>query len=171
MSADVPSRSVVVGVTPGQPDSVVEQAAIFASHFNAELVCAYADTGSYTVEEGPDGTVRSMPVDPDLPSPSESGFPAELESRLSAVLGARGAAWSTRALAGDPASALGHLAETLDAIMIVVGTRRASMRGTMQEFFTGSVAVHLAHRQHRPVVVIPLTPVSPEDSLPWEPAR
>jgi hypothetical protein len=38
----------------------------------------------------------------------------------------------------------------------------------MQEFFGGSVAVHLAHRQHRPVVVIPLAPVAFRDELPWE---
>jgi nucleotide-binding universal stress UspA family protein len=170
MSTDAPSRSIVVGVSPGQPDSVVEQAAFFASHFGAELVCAYADTGRYTVEERPDGTVRSMPIDPDLPVPSESAFPAELQDRLSTILGTRGTAWSTRVLAGDPANALGHLAETLDALMIVIGTRRASMRGSVQEFFNGSVAVHLAHRQHRPVVVIPLSPVATEDSLPWEAA-
>jgi hypothetical protein len=30
------------------------------------------------------------------------------------------------------------------------------------------VAVHLAHRQHRPVVVIPLSPVPAEEHLPWE---
>ena len=180
------SEAVVVGVSPGQPDSVVEQAASFAAHFDAELVCAHSDIGSYRIEEGPDGEVRSLPIDPDLPLLSDTEFPAELKSRLSAILGSqsvesgsegsgsvgsRSLRWSTRALAGDPASALGHLAETLDAAMIVVGTRRASVRGSVREFLNGSVAAHLAHRQHRPVVVIPLTPVAPDDALPWESAR
>ena len=170
------SKSVVVGVSPGQPDAVVEQAASFAAHFDAELVCAHSDIGSYRIEEGPDGEVRSLPIDPDLPLLSDTEFPAELKTRLSAILGSESVdsgsvRWSTRALAGDPASALGHLAETLDAVMIVVGTRRASVRGSVQEFLNGSVAARLAHRQHRPVVVIPLTPVAPEDALPWESAR
>jgi nucleotide-binding universal stress UspA family protein len=171
MNADAPSRSIVVGVTSGQPASVVEQAASFASRFEAELVCAYADTGRYTVEETWDGTVRSVPIDPDLPWLGEPEFPAELEARLSEILTVRGVSWSTRALAGDPANALGHLASTVDALMIVVGTRRASVRGSVQEFLNGSVAVHLAHRQHRPVVVIPLSPISSQDSLPWESAE
>ena len=165
------SKTVVVGVSPGQPDAVVEQAASFAAQFDAELVCAHSDIGSYRIEEGPDGEVRSLPIDPDLPLLSNTEFPAELKTRLSAILGSRSVRWSTRALAGDPASALGHLAETLDAAMIVVGTRRPSVRGSVQEFLNGSVAARLAHRQDRPVVVIPLTPVAPEDALPWESAQ
>jgi hypothetical protein len=38
----------------------------------------------------------------------------------------------------------------------------------MREFFAGSVAVHLAHRQTRPVVVIPTSPVPQGAALPWE---
>ncbi|MET4782508.1 universal stress protein [Glaciihabitans sp. UYNi722] len=170
MSIDSPTRSVVVGVTPTQPESVVLQATSFAAHFDAQLVCAWVDGGRYPVEEFPDGTVRALPFDPDLAYPVDEQFPDELAVRLKRLLGAQGAKWSTRALAGDPAQALGHLADLLDATMIVVGTRRATVRGTMQEFFNGSVAVHLAHRQRRPVVVIPLAPVGSDDSLPWEPA-
>jgi nucleotide-binding universal stress UspA family protein len=40
--------------------------------------------------------------------------------------------------------------------MIIVGSRRGGLRSTMHEFFGGSVAAHLAHRQPRPVVVVPL---------------
>lgn len=161
---------VIVGVLPGQPDAVVEQAARFATHFDAVLVCAYVDAGRYLVGERANGTVTSLPFDPDLADLGDDEFDAELRAHLASILDARGAAWATRALAGDPARALGHLADTLDAVMIVVGTREATVLGSLQEFFAGSVAVHLAHRQHRPVVVIPLAPVSFEEALPWDTA-
>ena len=52
--------------------------------------------------------------------------------------------------------------------MIIVGSRRGGLRVSMHEFFGGSVAAHLAHRQSRPVVVIPLSPVPAGGRLPWE---
>ena len=58
--------------------------------------------------------------------------------------------------------------EELDARYIVVGTREAGLRGSVREFFNGSVAVHLAHRQHRPVIVVPLAPIEGGEKLPWE---
>lgn len=161
---------VIVGVVPGQPDTVVTQAAAFATHFNAELVCAHVDGSRYVVKESTDGTVTSLPFDPDLPNLRDEEFDPDLRDHLAKVLDASGVTWSTRALAGDPARALGHLAGTLGAAMIVIGTRDASIRTTLGEFFGGSVAVHLAHHQHRPVVVIPLAPVAFEDDLPWDPA-
>lgn len=159
---------VIVGVEPGQPDAVVVHAAAFAAHFNAELVCALVDASRYVVFERADGTMTSLPFDPDVPDLAEDEFDPELKDHLASLLDSRGVVWSTRALAGDPARALGHLAETLGAAMIVVGTRQATIRGNLQEFFNGSIAVHLAHRQHRPVVVIPLAPVPVKDDLPWE---
>ena len=159
---------VIVGVFPGQPDAVVEEAAAFAARFDAELVCAWVDRSRYLIEESEDGTVRSMPIDSDLNDAADQGFPSKLTVQLTRVLESLGVSWSTRELAGDPARALGRLADRLSATMIVVGTREAGMRGSMQEFVNGSTAVHLAHRQHRPVVVIPLSPVSFGDPWPWE---
>jgi nucleotide-binding universal stress UspA family protein len=52
--------------------------------------------------------------------------------------------------------------------LIVVGTRHPGVRAGAREFFGGSVAVHLAHRQHRPVLVIPLAPTPHGTKLPWE---
>jgi nucleotide-binding universal stress UspA family protein len=69
-------------------------------------------------------------------------------------------------LAGDTAQSLGELAERLDARAIVVGTRRPGFRAGLEKFFTGSVAVRLAHRQKRPVIVIPVEPHA--ESAPWE---
>ncbi|MDQ1562087.1 MAG: hypothetical protein QOE85_1428, partial [Actinomycetota bacterium] len=75
--------------------------------------------------------------------------------------------WSAWALAGDPAEALAHLADRYDAILILVGTRKSGVRRSVYEFFNGSVGARLAHRQHRPVVIIPLSPVSHNSELPW----
>lgn len=191
-----PRRSLVVGVVRHQPDAVVREAARFAARLGADLVCASVDVGRYIVQEHPDGTVTSAPVDPDLPELGEAVFDPEIEARLRELLGspddntgdntgddtgghaetagsagdgtAAHVSWSTRALVGDPAHALARLADALDADAIVVGTRDTGIRAGIQEFFSGSVAVHLAHRQHRPVIVIPLTPVDGEGALPWE---
>ena len=52
--------------------------------------------------------------------------------------------------------------------MIVVGSREPSVRHSLRSFFTGSVAVRLAHGQQRPVVIIPLNPVPFGSELPWD---
>jgi nucleotide-binding universal stress UspA family protein len=172
-------RTLVVGVMARQPDAVATHAAALAAQLGARLICATVDAGRYPVEERPDGNIRSAPVDPDLADVDEDaggggdGPPVdrvdpELEAHLHAVLDPTGVPWETRALAGDPARALAHLAETLDAMMIVVGTRERGLRGSLHELVNGSVAAHLAHRQHRPVVVIPLSPVGLDATLPWE---
>lgn len=162
-----PKPKVIIGVVPAQSDAVLLMAAEFARRFDADLVCAFVDPGRYVVDEGRGGTITSLPLDPDLPDLREEVFDPELRSHLADVLGGQDVPWSTRALAGDPAIALGRLAEELDAAMIVVGTRTPTIRGTMREFLNGSVAARLAHRQHRPVVVIPLDPVEADGSLPW----
>jgi nucleotide-binding universal stress UspA family protein len=160
--------TVIVGVAPGQPDAVVLQAVVFASHFTAELVCAWVDSGRYMVSEHPDGSMSTLSFDPDITDLGDEGFHPGLLDHLETLLEGRGVAWSTRALAGDPALVLGHLAETLGAAMIIVGTREYGIRGGLQAFFTGSIAVRLAHRQHRPVVMIPLAPIPIDERLPWE---
>ncbi|MFV0285321.1 MAG: universal stress protein, partial [Demequina sp.] len=86
------------------------------------------------------------------------------------VLNEAGVQWSTRALAGLPSQQLADVADEVDAVLIVVGTREPGLRGTLHEFFSGSVAAQLSHRQHRPVLVVPLAPVGPDGELPWEDA-
>jgi len=146
----------VVGVYPGQADGVVLQAAIFAARFDAELVCAWVDQSRHPRPDHTDAAVPAGTLNP------------YLAAHLDRILGAHAITWSTRQLTGDPARALGQLAESLRAEMIVVGTRDGTVRGSLQEFFAGSIAMHLAHRQHRPVVVVPVSPVSFDDDLPWE---
>lgn len=162
-----PQAHIVVGVVPGQSAAVVKTAATFAHHFGANLVCAFVDASRYAVERYADGTLLTMPLDPDLSDERQEFFDPELEKAIAVALEHHGIPWSTRVLAGGPAVELGRLAEELDARMIVVGTRRPGFRGTIQEFFGGSVAAQLAHRQHRPVVVVPLDPVTGDEALPW----
>jgi nucleotide-binding universal stress UspA family protein len=171
MNQDQPSENgsaIVVGVVRGQPDEVLVQAAILARKFNATLICASVDMTRYTVEELPDGSVTAFPLDPDAAEVMHEEFDQELADRIQRVLEHEDVTWSLHALAGEPARELSRIAEHVDAALIVVGTRHEGFRGGVREFFAGSVAVHLAHRQHRPVVVIPLSPIPRGTKLPWE---
>ena len=161
-------RHVVVGVTPQQPPVVVQQAARFARQFDAVLICAHVEAANYVVQEHPDGSVLSRPIDPDVPDWDNPIFDSDLADRIGDLAREVGVSVEFRELAGSIGHALARLAEILDAEMVVVGSRRGGgMRASMHEFFSGSVAVHLAHRQPRPVVVIPLSP-KPQGRLPWE---
>jgi nucleotide-binding universal stress UspA family protein len=170
---------VVVGVYPGQADGVVLQAAVFAARFDAELVCAWVDPDRHPRDNrSAVAQAAGTGIDPLSNAPVISGVPAGaspggrfnpyLAAHLARILGGHDITWSTRHLSGDPARALGSLAGSLRATMIVVGTRDGTVRGTLQDFFAGSIAMALAHRQNRPVVVIPLAPVSFDDAPQWE---
>lgn len=153
------SAVIVVGVEDRMPPPVLVEAARIARDLGAELVCGHVDRSQYAISEDPDGTVHSRPFDPDLPEQPDAVFPEELTARIGTVLQGAGlgdVTWSGRELAGDPAHALAHLANVLDARLIVVGTHEPGARGGLREFFQGSIATHLAHRQHRPVLVVPL---------------
>jgi nucleotide-binding universal stress UspA family protein len=161
-------RYIVLGVTPRQPLTVVSHAVRFAQRFDAVLVCANVDPGSYVVTEHPNGSIEYLPVDPDAPEELSGPFDGELANRIRTVAGHGGVQVEFRRLAGEIAHALGRLADVLQAEMIVVGSRHRGVWSGLQEFLGGSVAAHLAHRQHRPVVVIPVAPVSAGDRLPWD---
>jgi enolase len=150
---------VLVGVVPGQPLAVVHRAADLASSLNVQLLCAYVDVTTYLTDE-PDGRTQVQPIDPDGVDDDIEGISAGIRDRLRDALDATGLDWSFRVLAGDPARALGQLAEETEASMIVVGTRERGLGARMEELLVGSVAVHLTHRQHRPVLVVPLGPRS-----------
>jgi nucleotide-binding universal stress UspA family protein len=159
---------IVVGVTAGQPDAVVLAASEIAAQFGAELICAVVDPSRYLLEELPDGSVRSASYDPDVDEPAVAEFDQGLRAQIERVLHGRSVTWSTRALAGDPATALGHLAGTVRAVMIVVGSCQPTIRHTVRSLFTGSTAVRLSQGQHRPVLIIPLDPVPIGTELPGE---
>jgi len=162
------ARPVLLGVTRGQPDVALIRAARFARKFGSELVCAHVDPGRYVVEELPDGTVTSLPLDPDLPELNYTDFDSALAAHITKVLAGEPVELVFRELAGDIAYALARLADIIDAELIIVGSRRHGLTSGIKEFFTGSIAAQLAHRQHLPVVVIPVAPVAPGQPLPWE---
>jgi nucleotide-binding universal stress UspA family protein len=168
MTENQAARRILVGVTYGQPDVVLRHAARFARTFDAALVCAHVDPGRYVVEELPDGSVASLPLDPDLPELKDTDFDQGLVAQVRAAVADDSVELSFRELAGDVAYALTRLADILNVEMIIVGSRRGGVRAGLKQFLTGSVAAHLAHRQPRPVVVIPLAPVAEGKPLPWE---
>ena len=168
MAENQAPRRILVGVTYGQPDVVLRHAARFARTFDAALVCAHVDPGRYVVEELPDGSVASLPLDPDLPELKDTDFDQGLVAQVRAAVADDSIELSFRELAGDVAYALTRLADILDVEMIIVGSRRGGVRAGLKQFLTGSVAAHLAHRQSRPVVIIPVAPVAEGKPLPWE---
>jgi nucleotide-binding universal stress UspA family protein len=168
MAKDQTIRRILVGVTYGQPDTVLRHAAHFARTFGATLICAHVDPGRYVVEERPDGSVVSLPLDPELPELKDTDFDEGLVAQVRTAVADDSIDVSFRELAGDVAYALTRLADICDVELIIVGSRRSGVRAGLKQFLTGSVAAHLAHRQHRPVVVIPLAPVAEGKPLPWE---
>lgn len=145
---------IVVGVVPHGPDAVIDTAAGFAARLGAELVFAWADASRYAVR-GPNGTTWSEPIDPDSADAQEPAFDPALSARIDRALEGTAVRWSAQVLAGEPGAALALLAHERAASMIVVGSRRRRAGTGIREFFTGSVAVHLAHRQSIPVLVVP----------------
>ena len=151
------SGPVLMGVVPGQPLAVAHRAAELAFSLGVKLVCAYVDVTTYLAGE-PDGRAEARPIDPDGVDDDIEGIGATIAADLRAAFDGSGVDWSFVTLAGDPARALGRLAESADASVIVVGTRERGLGARLEEMLVGSVAVHLTHRQHRPVLVVPLSP-------------
>lgn len=152
-------KAVIVGLQPGQSPHVLEEAARYAKLFGVPLVIAHVDVTRFVTYEDPDGYVHSAPIDLNIDAGAAEFDEVQAEAAL--VLADRGLEWTARQLVGDPALAIKQLANKLDAQLIVVGTRKRGLGESIREFFTGSVAARLAHRQHRPILVVPL-----EDSIP-----
>jgi nucleotide-binding universal stress UspA family protein len=158
---------IVVGVLPDQPLWVIQVAGEFARTFRARLVCVTVDATRYVLQDLPDGTLISAPIDPDTGS-EEPMFPPERLEEIDALLEPMGVRWSMRELVGEAATSLMAVADEESALMIVVGTRQNGIGGAVRRFFSGSVAVRLSHRQYRPVVVVPIEPTEEGRRMPWE---
>ena len=166
MSSHRDSGAVILGATPSLPGRVWVEAARYAALFGTELIVAHVDVTRFVTYEDPDGFAHSAPID--LTRAAASHELERVQAAAEEHLSATGVSWSIRTLVGDPAMALKGLADDLDAAVIVVGTRRRGFGETMREFFTGSVAARLAHRQHRPVLVVPLQEsIAEGDDDPW----
>lgn len=159
MAEEQPSRGqILVGVSGPRSRHVIATAAWYADHFDADLTFAAVDADPFTMGETPSGYLVTM-KDLTRAEREERSFPADVRDIIDEVLSPHDIAWTARVAAGSPARELSDLAEELDAMMIVVGTREG-FRGAVREAVNGSVAAALSHRQHRPVVVVPLDPVT-----------
>lgn len=163
-------RPIVVGVVPRQSPLVLRTAASFAQALgNAKVHLGYVDTSRYVVEELGDGGVRHAPVSPDALDGEWTGIRDQLVTRSEQVLEDTDIPWTFHYLAGRPDRALTHLARAVDACLIVVGTRGKGVGAQLRELVEGSVGMHLAHHQHRPVLTVPLDVVDWKDlDSPWQ---
>lgn len=164
MTARPSSRPVLVGIVPGQPDAVLRTAAEYAVAFGAELIVAWVDATRYTAGLWADGSVAFVPYDANGDSEIDSAW---IDAQVRPVLASSTARWRVVTGEGEPSAGLCSIAEREQVGSIVVGTREPGFRAGLQEFFTGSIAAHLAHRQRQPVIVVPLAPVRAADDLPW----
>lgn len=153
--------AVIVALVPGEPKRVLREAATYAQLLNAHLAVVNVDVTRFVTYEDPDGYVHSAPIDLHV-APGMDDL-ALVRAEAAETLAGSAVAWSAQQLVGDPALAIKHLAERIDARLIVVGTRKRGIGESIREFFTGSVAARLAHRQNRPILVVPLGDLVPDD--------
>ncbi len=165
---DFAGHPLVVSLLPDQPSLVAVTAASLARATGAPAIYfAYVDTDRFTQEELPDGTVRHAPIDPDSAGDTWEETEELLRRQVAAVMEGQGVRWELRYLAGRVDRALTHLARAVDASAFVVGTH-VGKHHRISDFVNGSVPVQLSHRQHRPVLVVPLEVVDWDDRAPWE---
>ncbi|QTV80257.1 universal stress protein [Microbacterium sp. NIBRBAC000506063] len=147
-------KAVIVGMQPTQSPRVLQEGVRYAKILGVPLVVVHVDVTRFVTYEDPDGYVHSAPIDINLDA-GAAEF-TEVQHAAEKALAGADITWTARQLVGDPALAIKQLANRLDAQLIVVGTRKRGLGESIREFFTGSVAARLAHRQHRPILVVPL---------------
>lgn len=148
--------SVVVGLVPGQDPAVLESAVALAVATGSELVGAYVDPGSYLIEWDPSGSVLGQSMERALDPEDDAALDVlELGPLLESALAQNRLQGSFRILGGDPAMALGRLAEAVNSAVIVVGARRPGLLAGVNEALTGSVVRKLLATQRVPVLAIP----------------
>ena len=157
--------AVIVGVVPEQSTRVLAEGARYAELLGAPLLVVHVDVTRFVTYEDPDGYVHSAPID--LNIAAGEGELAQVTETATSFLAGHDISWSIRQLVGDPAMAIKHLADQVDAKLIVVGTRKRGLGESIREFFTGSVAARLAHRQYRSILVVPLGEPVPDDEDIW----
>ena len=165
---DFRGHPLVVGVVPDQPAVVGVTAASLARATGAPaLYFAFVDTARYADEEYADGTVRHLSIDPDIDDEVWPEREESLRRQVSDVMAGQDVPWHFRYLAGRVDRALTHLARAVDAAAFVVGTH-VGRHHRLADFVNGSLSMQLSHRQHRPVLVVPVDVVDWEGRAPWE---
>ncbi|QEP06839.1 universal stress protein [Glutamicibacter sp. ZJUTW] len=151
-------RPIILGVPDRLEPHVLATAADLSGALGTRLLCVHVNAAGYLIEELPDGTIRSAPLDPESGEEAIARFPEELLLQLHAQLDGTGLDWQVHATAGGPAQQLAWLAVRHDAVLIVLGVRQRSLASIIHELLNGSVAVQLAHRHHHPVLLVPARP-------------
>lgn len=165
---DFAGHPLVVAVAPDQPSLIAVTALSLARATGAPaLYFAHVDTSRFTDEEYPDGTVRHLAIDPDLDDDYWLQRRDELSEMVALWMEGQDLPWHFRYLAGRVDRALTHLARAVDAAAFVVGTH-VGRHHRISDFVNGSLSMQLSHRQHRPVLVVPVAVVDWEDRAPWE---
>jgi nucleotide-binding universal stress UspA family protein len=156
---------VVVGLSAGTPDRVLDEAVAIARDLGAPLACVYVDETRVPIGEAPGGRVVTAPVvAADHNEPAEEKLRPELAVIADRVVARAAPANVTvthHTRAGDTVTALARFAVDRDARLIVVGTRRPGVRASLSLLLAGPVASRLARRQPVPVLVVPLHTRSP----------
>lgn len=157
---------ILVGVTASQVDSVATTAINFAVRMGCSVLFVTVDVSSRLVKTEPDGMIMAESIDSDVGGVVVEQFDAQLELHLRELAVKNDVPCHFLASAGDLAVVLTDAANDMNALMIVVGTRKTSLAAALREFFIGSVASSLVHRQHRPVLVVPVERVAGDRTLP-----
>ena len=167
-STEFAGHPLVVGVVPDQPAVVALTAISLARATQASaLYFAYVDGSRYADEEYADGTVRHLSIDPDVDDEDWPEREAGLTRTVEGWMAGQDIPWHVRYLAGRADRALTHLARAVDAAAFVVGSHPGRHRRIV-DVVNGSVSMQLSHRQHRPVVVVPVSVVDRDGRAPWE---
>lgn len=152
----------VVAMTPSRHKLVTLTAISWAKATGSPLYFAYVDITRIVTRELPDGNVHHEEAVIDVaPDDTWKDRQADCEAFLHEMVDPSGVQWQFRYLAGRPDRALTHLARAVDASTIIVGTRTraAGQRKKLRDFLNRSLALQLAHHQHRPVLAVPLSVV------------
>ncbi|NVN00521.1 universal stress protein [Arthrobacter sp. SDTb3-6] len=148
--------TIIAGVTPGQDPAVWERALELAESLSAPLIAAFVDPASYLIEWTPGHEILPISLDPILDQEDETAIAASrLKKSLQDAAASYNTTWAMRIIAGDPAPALGRLAEATGASTIVIGTRRPGIMAKVDELVSGSLMHRLLSTQPVPVLGIP----------------
>lgn len=145
---------IVVGVKPGQDQRVWRRAGELAAVMSSGILCAYVDPASYLIEWTSGQSPGPLSLDPHS-NTEIAEETAGLRAALARALEPFDVRWSLRIIAGDPAMALGRLAASCGASLLIVGSRRDRALARIEERISGSVALRLLSIQRRPVLAIP----------------
>ena len=103
--------------------------------------------------------LQDFPVDPDSDDWEQRFADTLVQERTTAcdLLSALPGNWTYYAQRGNPAHVLAALADTHDALMIIIGTARGGLTSAIDRALGESVSAHLIRHTHRPVVLVPDT--------------